>query len=58
MQNRYVNKAEAEKAKAKMIKDEFDAIGKSDWSFEVRQASDNHWYIVAFDNVGEFIGTM
>jgi hypothetical protein len=53
-----MNKNEADKAKAKMVQDEINAIGKSDWTFEVKQASDNHWYIVAFDNFGEFIGVM
>jgi hypothetical protein len=58
MHSRFINKVEAERAKNKMVQDEIDAIGKSDWTFEVRKASDNHWYIVAFDDVGEFIGAM
>lgn len=58
MQDKYISKVDAEKAKAKMVQDEINAIGKSDWMFEVRQASDNHWYIVAFDTQGEFIGVM
>jgi ribosomal protein S6 len=58
MHSRYFNKVEAEKAKAKMVQDEVEAIGKTDWTFEIKQASDQHYYIVAFDNQGEFIGAM
>lgn len=56
MPSRFMNKIDADKAKVRMVEDE--AKDSTNWTFEVRQASDGHWYIVAFDDMGEFIGVM
>lgn len=58
MRTFYKTKAEAETSKAKMVKDKIDLLGRSDWTFEVRKSSDESWYIIAFDNQGEYIGVM
>jgi hypothetical protein len=48
----FLQKREAEKFAQSLREND------NEWTFAVQQASDGHWYIVCYDEHGEYVGAM